>query len=91
MSRGQALAVGRVGPQDTLPGSRGPILLRGLGKEPGRRGLWGPRGAGCKEGQLPQRGGSSKPLEIPSDLPGAGQEREGGADVTAGELPPRPP
>ena len=50
-----------------------------------------PRGAGCTEGRLPQTGGSSKPLEIPSDFSGTGQEREGGADAAAGELPPRPP
>ena len=50
-----------------------------------------PRGAGCTEGRLPQTGGSSKPLEISSDLPGAGREREGGADATADELLPRPP
>ena len=51
----------------------------------------GPTGAGCIEGQHPQRHGCSKPLEIPSDLPGVGRERERGAGATAGEMPPRPP
>ena len=91
LNRGQALADGRGGTQDALLGARGSRLKQGFGKEPGRRGHWGPRGAGCKESQLPQRGGSSKPLEIPSDLPWAGREREGGGDAAAGELPPWPP
>lgn len=91
LSRGQALADGRDHTQDALLGARGHRLQWGFGKEPGRRGIWHPRGAGCTEGRLPQRGGSSKPLEIPSDFPGTGQERERGADAAAGELPPRPP
>lgn len=91
LNRGQALADGRGGTQDALLGARGSRLKGGFGKEPGRRGHCGPRSAGCKESRLPQRGGSSKPLEIPSDLPRAGQEREWGGDAAAGELPPWPP
>ena len=75
LSRGQALADGTGGTKDALIGARIPRLQWGFGKEPGRTGPGGPRGADFKEGRPPQRGGSSKPLAFPG-LSGRGSGQQ---------------